>query len=244
MSDAPQKPVFIDQMPDYQEAVKKVAVLAEYQAPLAAAAHELGLDKELAQTKAALDGLKVQAQVLTGQEKILAIQGAQIDRQADRTAKDLYVTGNAVTGVSAVTAGLLLRTIIKPQRWRITKILAIGIPTVIATALGWIGIGHKIMSGAKEEKTANDKSAAINKLQEDQVTYQALALQNSFIETMATRMLDQRKMLSGEEAEMKLVSIAPPKAPATMAEKYAPTPAASKAAAVVDEKASACAQAR
>jgi hypothetical protein len=218
---AADRPVFIDQMPDYQEAVRQIEALPRDR--LHAVAGELGLSGELQKRDAAMESIAVQAQgareKLDGMDPRVAAIAAK--------AKSAAVSSSIAGGVAGIGGG-----IIAGRRWGGVKGALTGIAAAIAAAGTWFYASMKI--GGKSTKESAD-----GVLRDYQALgHEVLGLNRQLAETrerftavMATRMLEEQKMLAGQGEEMKLVSTKEPASGAgqSMAAKYAAPPVATHA---------------
>jgi hypothetical protein len=223
---APLKPVFIDAMPDYQEAMKAIVTLSQNRKAFASVAQELGLGDELQKVKDRLEAMKPQALELVEKQNKLDV------RLQDATGSLVKKSGvvGTLTGALGGVGGYKLGS-----RWGTIKGVVAGLVSAALVGVVSFYTSIKVLAGRKKELGVLTTEYASIKAQEDQFLLQSMEMQQQFMAQMATKMLSERKMLVGQGTDAKLVpnpelyGTSEPTPASSMAEKYAASPAATHA---------------
>ncbi len=203
---APFKPVFINEMPEYQEALKQIAVLSQNDAvTFHRIINELGLGVEMQKTKAEVAALKPQAAALLAKKEEMTAKKNEAQRNANKSDTRYIIAMPLVAGGVGAIGG-----VVGGRRWGwIAGILiAIGSAGLEMIASGW-ALMSAVGRNQKKVDTAT-KALEEQQLQSEQLASSVKQVMQGFIESMATRMLERQVALVGEGADMKLVSTAEP----------------------------------
>jgi hypothetical protein len=222
---AADKPVFIDQMPEYQQAVRSIEALSADENAFRSVVDRFGLTEELKKTETDYARLMPQAEVMSGVQRTLHDRST---KTVISQAKNGIVGGSVLGlagGVAAGYAGV--------KRWGGIKGTIVGLA---AAGAAWVA-GAAVAAGLTGRKERAAIRREYNQLvkQEQQLVQQSIALHEDFKARMAAKMLSEQVELVGQGADAKLVSTAAssaaePSSPpqGAMAAKYAPQPASSK----------------
>ncbi len=232
----PQSPVFIDQMPDYQQAVQQVNAMSKDEKAFLSIVRELGLEGELEKLKVSVRAMGREGQAILDTQQSLDRRAEAMNRKNLKTAKYVILAGQAV----AVGGGTVVG-IVAGKRLGVLKGILAGAATALAAGAGWLLASIQILKKPGKEMTALSKEIEATGAQKEQFIMRATEVGQQFTERMATRMLEEQKMLVGQGVDMKLVSTAEPQAAdvstsPNMAARYAVPPAASNAEAALQSK--------
>lgn len=199
-------PVFIDQMPDYQQAAQTIREAAlKNHASLLPAVQELRLAKEYDQMQAGLQALKPQLDGLHEHEKVVESLAQDNKNYAQYRARNASFIGTGVAAASGVTGGIL-----GAKRFGKLWGVVTGAMTALATKLIAAFTAKAVLDRPTEGTTAQIQQTVAGNVMREEIGRQYDAATEPFVAAMATRMLEERKEFLEKDGKLELVSNAVP----------------------------------
>ncbi len=203
MSEA-DKPVFVDEMPDFQDALQKVTALTQNPAAFEKIVHELEITGELKAMQAAQAQLQPQIEAINAEGQKLNARPAEIEQNIQQKA---ILWRSIAGGISAFAGGIA--AYFAQKKWATKGGIIAAITTTLVAGMAFLfGVNSSLESEKQKASQALQNDAQALQQKEQQLMSQFAAIEEPFLKSMATRMLSEQKTIVTDGNEIKLVSTA------------------------------------